>query len=72
MMQADRQPASRRKAGMAATFQAVGASFFGVRGRGSHERDLAGLHPVRVIVAGLLAAALFVLVLVTVARMAAG
>ncbi len=72
MMQAGPQQAPRRKAGFIDTFQAVGASFFGVRGRRSHERDLAGLDPVRVVIAGLLAAAAFVLVLVMIARMAAG
>lgn len=71
-MQGDGRQASRRKTGFVDTVQAVGASFFGVRGRRSHERDLAGLDPVRVVIAGLLAAAAFVLVLVTIARVAAG
>ncbi|HMM51357.1 MAG TPA: DUF2970 domain-containing protein [Burkholderiaceae bacterium] len=71
-MQGDGRQAPRRKTGFVDTFQAVGASFFGVRGRRSHERDLAGLDPVRVVIAGLLAAAAFVLVLVMIARMAAG
>jgi len=72
MMQADGHRPARRKAGIVETFQAVGASFFGVRGRRSHERDLAGLDPVRVIVVGVLAAAAFVAVLVMIARAAAG
>ncbi|MCD6733588.1 MAG: DUF2970 domain-containing protein [Burkholderiaceae bacterium] len=72
MMQAGPQQAPRRKAGFIDTFQAVGASFFGVRGRRSHERDLAGLDPVRVVVAGVLAAVAFVVALVMIARIAAG
>ena len=72
MMPADGQRPATRKAGIVDTFQAVGASFFGVRGRRSHERDLSGLDPVRVVVAGVLAAAVFVAVLVMIARAAAG
>ena len=71
-MQGDGRQAPRRKTGFVDTFQAVGASFFGVRGRRSHERDLAGLDPVRVVVAGVLAAVAFVVALVTIARIAAG
>ncbi len=66
------QRADDRKAGFVETIRAVGASFFGVRAGRSHERDMARLHPARVIVAGLVAAAVFVLVLVAVARLAAG
>ena len=63
---------SPRPARFTDTLKAVGASFFGVRGRRAHERDMARLDPARVVVAGLLAAAVFVLVLVALARLAAG
>ena len=63
---------AQRTASFFDTIRAVGASFFGVRGRRAHERDMARLDPARVVVAGLLAAAVFVLVLVALARLAAG
>ena len=46
------------------TMRAVLWSFFGVRRRDGYERDVQRLNPVYVIVAGLLAAVLFVLALV--------
>lgn len=71
MMEAE-QTVARGKAGLLDTFKAVGASFFGVRGRGAHERDMARLDPVRVIVAGLVLAAVFVLTLVLIVRAVVG
>ncbi|MCL4185278.1 MAG: DUF2970 domain-containing protein [Burkholderiaceae bacterium] len=65
------QPTARRKAGFLETIKAVGWSFFGVRGRKGHERDLARLHPLHVILAGLLMAAVFVLTLVVIVRVVA-
>ena len=61
-------PAPQRKASFADTIKAVAASFFGVRGRSSHERDIARLNPLHVIIAGLLMAALFILTLVFVVK----
>ena len=46
------------------TMRAVLWSFFGVRRRDGYERDVQRLNPVYVIVAGVLAAVLFVLALV--------
>ena len=46
------------------TVRAVLWSFFGVRRRDGYERDVQRLNPLYVIVAGVLAAALFVLALV--------
>jgi hypothetical protein len=54
------------KAGRA--FKAVAWSFFGVRKRSEHERDVAELKPQHVIVAGIISAALFVLVLVLIVK----
>lgn len=50
-------------AGLVRTVAAVGASFFGVRGRKDHETDLAQLKPVHLVLAGLMMAGLFVLTL---------
>ena len=63
---------AQRKASFVDTIKAVAASFFGVRGRRAHERDVARLNPVHVIVAGLLLALAFVLALVAIVRAVAG
>jgi hypothetical protein len=60
--------AGERRAGIVDAAKAVGASFFGVRGRRSHERDFAKLNPLHVILVGLAAAALFVAALVLVVK----
>jgi hypothetical protein len=46
------------------TFKAVAWSFFGVRKASEYEKDVSQLNPKHVIVAGIVAAGLFVLVLV--------
>lgn len=46
--------------------KSIGWAFFGVRGRGGHERDVAQLKPVHVIAAALLGAFLFVMILILV------
>ncbi|HYF59426.1 MAG TPA: DUF2970 domain-containing protein [Burkholderiaceae bacterium] len=56
------------KAGIVATVAAVAASFFGVRGRGAHERDMSTLNPVAVIATGVALAAAFVAVLVLIVK----
>ena len=48
---------------------AVGSSFFGVRKRGDHDAIARSVKPQHLIVAGVLGAALFVLVLVVVVRL---
>lgn len=45
------------------TMRAVAWSFFGVRRSADHAKDLAQLNPVHVIVAGVIGAILFILVL---------
>ncbi len=52
------------RAGFGRTLVAVFWSFFGVRKRADLERDAGSLNPVAVVVAALLAVALFVLVLI--------
>jgi Protein of unknown function (DUF2970) len=49
-------------------FKAVAWSFFGVRKSSDYERDVAELKPQHVIVAGIIGAALFVLVLVLIVK----
>lgn len=59
----DVPPEGPPRATLLDTVKAVAASFFGVRGRGAHERDLSTLNPVAVIAVGILLAAAFVAVL---------
>jgi hypothetical protein len=59
----------RRKMSFGATMKAVFWSFFGVRKRQDYEKDAAQLNPVHVIIAGLIAAALFIAVLIFIVRM---
>lgn len=59
----------RRKATLLDTVKAVGASFFGVRGRRAHEKDMASLNPVVVIGVGVVLAATFVATLVIIVRL---
>jgi hypothetical protein len=50
---------------------AVLGAFIGIRRRSTGDRDLASLKPVHVIVAGVIAAALFVIILVTLVNLIA-
>ena len=59
---------TRRDASFLDTVRAVLWSFFGVRRKSDYERDAARLNPVHVIIAGVIAAALFVLTLIMVVR----
>lgn len=67
MMTAPADP--RRKATLLDTVKAVAASFFGVRGRGAHEKDMASLNPVMVIGVGIVLTATFVVTLVIIVRL---
>jgi len=53
---------------MLQVIKAVFWSFLGIRRRSAHESDVARLHPVQIVVAGLIGAALFILALVLVVR----
>lgn len=68
-MTEDLKQASQRKASFGATMKAVFWSFFGVRKRRDYESDAARLNPVHVIVAGIIGAAIFVAVLVSIVRL---
>ena len=54
------------------TFKAVAWSFFGIRKASEHEKDISQLNPVHVIIAGVIAAALFVGVLVVFVKWVVG
>jgi hypothetical protein len=56
-------PANRRKGSLGGTLRAVAWSFFGVRKRAQYEADAEQLNPLHLIVVGILAAALFIGVL---------
>jgi hypothetical protein len=63
-MSQELREAVRRPASLAQTVRAVAWGFFGVRKSAEHERDVAQLNPVHVILAGLIGALVFVLALV--------
>ncbi len=56
--------AVRRKGSFLRTLQAVGWSFFGVRKSRDLARDVSELNPLHVVVAGVVAAALFVVAVI--------
>jgi Protein of unknown function (DUF2970) len=64
----DLKQAVQRKGSFWQTVKAVGWSFFGVRKASGYEEDISKVNPVHVIVAGLLAALLFVLGLVVLVK----
>ena len=67
-MSEDLRQAVQRKGSFWQTVKAVGWSFFGVRKASGYEEDVAKINPVHVIVAGVLAAVLFVLGLVVLVK----
>ena len=60
------EPVVKRKASFGATVKAVLWSFFGVRKRRDYEKDAAHLNPLHVLIAGVIGAALFILLLLTI------
>lgn len=60
--------AAQRKGSFGQTLKAVAWSFFGVRKSSDYAQDVAKINPVHVIVAGVLAALLFVVGLVLLVR----
>lgn len=66
----DSGQAERRKGGLLHTVKAIGWAFFGVRGGRAHDLDRAHLNPGHVIIVGLVLAAVFVAVLVLLAKWA--
>lgn len=64
----DSETDAARPAGLLETARAVLWSFFGVRGRAAHERDLSRLNPLYVILMGILLAVAFVVGLISLVR----
>jgi hypothetical protein len=64
----EQQGTERGEAGFLDTVRAVLWSFFGVRRKSDYEKDAARLNPVHVIIAGIVAAALFVFTLIMIVR----
>ena len=62
-MSGELKQAIRRKGSFLQTMKAVGWSFFGVRKGADHEKDVSQLNPVHVIIAGVLAAVIFMALL---------
>lgn len=69
-MSDDLRESAQRKLSFFQTMKAVAWGFFGVRKGAGYREDSTRLNPVHVIVAGLLAAAIFVAVLVLIVRWA--
>jgi Protein of unknown function (DUF2970) len=61
-----------RKGSFLQTMRAVAWSFFGVRRSADHAQDVAKLNPVHVVIAGVVAAGLFVLSLVLLVQWVVG
>jgi len=68
----DFKEAASRRGSFTQTLCAVAWSFFGVRRSVNFEQDVQKLNPVHVVVAGVLGAALFVVVLVLLVRWVVG
>ena len=64
----DLNEVAARRGSFLQTLRAVAWSFFGVRKRSEYEKDVNQLNPVHVVIAGVLAAAVFVGVLVLVVQ----
>jgi Protein of unknown function (DUF2970) len=65
----DLKEAVQRKMSFGATVKAVLWSFFGVRKKSGYDEDTQKLNPVHVIIAGIIAAVLFVLGLLMIVKM---
>ena len=61
-----------RKATPLQVVKAVLSAFIGIRKRAAHERDLVTLTPLQVVIAGIVAAVIFVLSLVMLVRFVTG
>ncbi|MES2105232.1 MAG: DUF2970 domain-containing protein [Pseudomonadota bacterium] len=61
-------PASKRKMSFGATVRAVLWSFLGIRKGKDYEKDVEQLNPVHVIIAGIIAAILFITILILIVK----
>lgn len=67
-MQDDFKEATRRKASFGATVKAILWAFFGVRKKSGYEHDAAKLNPIHVVLAGVIAALIFIATLVIIVK----
>ena len=67
-VQDDLKQATQRKASFGATVKAVLWSFFGVRKKSDYEKDAQQLNPVHVLLAGVIAALIFIVTLVIIVK----
>lgn len=65
---AEQAPATPAYGSFLATLRAVLWSFFGVRRSDHHDKDMQTLHPVHVIIVGVLATVVFVLTLLAIIK----
>jgi hypothetical protein len=74
MKNSESQPSSviSRKGSLLGSFRAVAWSFLGIRRRSGYEQDVGQLNPVHVILAGLVAALVFILSLVLLVKWIVG
>ncbi len=68
----DLKSAVGRRGSLLGSLKAVAWAFFGIRGRGAHEADIARLNPIHLIIAGIILAAAFVTTLILIVRWAVG
>ena len=68
----DLKSAVGRRGSLLGSLKAVAWAFFGIRGRGAHEADIARLNPIHLIIAGSTLAAACVTTLILHGRCAAG
>ena len=69
---ADLKSAVARKGSFLQTMKAVAWSFFGVRKSSEYEKDVSQLNPVHVIIAGIVGAVVFVVLLILLVRWVIG
>jgi hypothetical protein len=65
-------PPTARKLAFGQTFRAVAWSFLGIRRSSDHAQDLQKLNPIHVVIAAVLGAAVFVVLLVVLVRFVIG
>ena len=68
----DELPATARKANFWQTVRAVAWSFLGIRRSADHAEDVKKLNPIHVVIAAVAGAAIFVVFLVVLVRLAIG
>jgi hypothetical protein len=68
----DLKDPNKRNASFMATMKAVLWSFLGIRKKSGYEQDAAQLNPVHVIIAGVIAAVIFIVTLIVIVKSVVG